>query len=114
MKSDLLLAVTQLAAERNLPNDVVISAVQAALASAYKKDAATGGHDVAVELDPETGDVTVRTFRTVAGEIEDPLLQISIEEAQEQDADAQIGDQITIGQIEHNPTGTFRLNEKDN
>ena len=103
MKSDLLLAVTQLAAERNLPSDVVISAVQVALASAYKKDAATEGHDVAVELDAETGEVTVRTFRTVAGEIEDPLLQISIEDAREQDADAQIGDQITIGYMEHNP-----------
>jgi len=103
MKSDLLLAVTQLAAERNLPNDVVISAVQAALASAYRRDAATGGHDVAVELDSETGDVTVRTFRTVAGEIEDPLLQISIEEAREQDSAAEIGDQITIAYVEHNP-----------
>ena len=103
MKSDLLLAVTQLAAERNLPSDVVISAVQVALASAYKKDAATEGHDVAVELDAETGDVTVRTFRTVAGEIEDPLLQISIEDAREQDAGAQIGDQITIAYMEHNP-----------
>ena len=103
MKSDLLLAVTQLAAERNLPSDVVISAVQVALASAYKKDAATEGHDVAVELNAETGEVTVRTFRTVAGEIEDPLLQISVEDAREQDADAQIGDQITIAYMEHNP-----------
>ena len=101
MKSDLLLAVTQLAAERNLPNDVVISAVQAALVSAYKRDAATEGHDVAVELDAETGDVIVRKFRTVAAEIEDPLLEISLEEAQELQADIQVGDQITTGYIEH-------------
>ena len=103
MKSDLLLAVTQLAAERNLPSDVVISAVQAALVSAYKRDAATGGHDVAVELDSETGDVSVRTFRTVVAEIEDPLLEIAVEEAQEDDKDVQVGDQITTGYIEHNP-----------
>jgi len=103
MKSDLLLAVTQLAAERNLPSDVVISAVQAALVSAYKRDAATGGHDVAVELDSETGDVTVRTFRTVVAEIEDPLLEITVEEAQKDDKDVQVGDQITTGYIEHNP-----------
>jgi len=103
MKSDLLLAVTQLAAERNLPSDVVISAVQAALASAYKRDAAAGGHDVAVELDAETGDVTVRTFRTVVAEITDPLLEISVEEAHELEEDIQVGDQITTGYIEHNP-----------
>ena len=31
MKSDFLIAVTQLAAERNLPRDIVVSAVEAAL-----------------------------------------------------------------------------------
>ena len=35
MKSEFLIAVTQLAAERNLPQDMVVTAVEAALASAY-------------------------------------------------------------------------------
>ena len=44
MKSDFLLAITQLSAEKNLPRDVVIATVEAALISAYKKDAfATNG-----------------------------------------------------------------------
>mgnify|MGYP002174227093 CR=1 FL=1 len=51
MKSDLLLAVTQLAAERNLPQPIVVKAVEAALASAYKRDPAAQGQDVIVELD---------------------------------------------------------------
>ena len=38
MKSDFLLAITQLSAEKNLPKDVVLTAVEAALVSAYKKD----------------------------------------------------------------------------
>ncbi|MDP2744820.1 MAG: NusA N-terminal domain-containing protein, partial [Dehalococcoidia bacterium] len=38
MKSDFLIAVTQLAAERRLPREAIISAIEAALASAYKKD----------------------------------------------------------------------------
>jgi len=36
MKSDFLLAITQLSAEKNLPKDVVLTAVEAALVSAYK------------------------------------------------------------------------------
>lgn len=103
MKSDLLLAVTQLAAERNLPNNVVISAIQAALVSAYKRDPAAGGHDVAVELDPDTGDVTVRTFKTVVEEVTDSDIEISLEDAQKEDANLQVGDQLTTGYIEHNP-----------
>ena len=38
MKSDFMLALTQLSAEKNLPADVVITAVEAALVSAYRKD----------------------------------------------------------------------------
>ena len=33
MKSDFLIAVTQLAAERNLPREMVMSAIEAALVS---------------------------------------------------------------------------------
>ena len=53
MKSDFLIAVTQLAAERNLPQDMVISAVEAALASAYRRENASGGQsNIRVHLDP--------------------------------------------------------------
>src|SRR4030065_10714 len=38
-KNEFLVAITQLAAEKNLPKDVVFDAVETALASAYKKDA---------------------------------------------------------------------------
>ena len=41
LKNDFLTAITQLAAEKNLPKEVVFEAVEAALASAYKKDALT-------------------------------------------------------------------------
>ena len=38
MKSDFLLAITQLSAEKNLSKDVVMAAVESALASAYRKN----------------------------------------------------------------------------
>jgi len=38
MKSDFLIAITQIAAEKNLPKEVVLQAVETALISAYKKD----------------------------------------------------------------------------
>ena len=103
MKSDLLLAVTQLAAERNLPASVVVSAVQDALTMAYKRDPIAGGEDVLVSLDAETGDVTIHTVRNVVEEVEDPDAEWTLEEAQKVDANAQIGDQIKTGLIEENP-----------
>ena len=38
MKSEFMIAITQLAAEKNLPKEVVLQAMEAALVSAYKKD----------------------------------------------------------------------------
>ena len=82
MKSDFLIAVTQLAAERNLPQDMVVSAVEAALASAYRKDSTSGGQtNIRVHLDPNTGEVEVFQSRTIVEEITDDLIEISLAEA---------------------------------
>jgi len=103
LKSDLLLAVTQLAAERNLPQPVVVRAVEAALASAYKRDPAAKGQDVIVEMDPVSGDVVVRTVIHVVDEVEDPLMHFTEEQAQELREGAVVGDIIETGQLEYNP-----------
>ncbi len=103
MKSDLLLAVTQLAAERNLPQPIVVKAVEAALAAAYKRDPAAEGQDVIVEMDPSDGDVIVRTVRHVVEEVEDPLMELTVDDAQELQEGAVVGDIIETGQLEYNP-----------
>ena len=103
MKSDLLIAVTQLAAERNLPQPIVVKAIEAALAAAYKRDPAAEGQDVIVDMDPSDGDVIVRTVRHVVEEIEDPLMEWTVEQAQEFKDNAVVGDIIETGQLEYNP-----------
>ena len=56
MKSDFIIAVTQLAAERHLPREQVMEAIEAGLASAFKKDSFAPGQNVSVKLDPNTGE----------------------------------------------------------
>ena len=92
-KNEFLVAITQLAAEKNLPKEVVFDAVEAALASAYKKDNLATSN-VVVKIDPETGVTRVFTRRTVAEEVEDPETEISLEEARRLKAGAQPGDFI--------------------
>ncbi len=103
MKSDLLIAVTQLAAERNLPQPIVVKAIEAALAAAYKRDPAAQGQDVIVDMDPDDGDVIVRTVRHVVEEVEDPLMELTADDAQELQQGAVVGDIIETGQLEYNP-----------
>ena len=105
MKNELFLALTQLAAERNLDQSIVVSAVKEAIASAYRKDPASKGQDISVEVDSETGDVIVKTILNVLEKenIEDPLSEISEEEAKKIDKDLSAGDFIETGFLEYNP-----------
>ena len=101
MKSDFLIALTQLAAERNLPREIVLSAIEAALASAYRKDAIAAGQNISVKLDPGSGDVTVNILKTVVTEVTDPVTEIIIDEARQLKADAQVGEAISTQRIPH-------------
>jgi len=105
MKSEFLIAITQLAAEKNLPREVVLRAVEAALVSAYKKDAGLQG-DISVRIDPERGTVHVYQHRTVVEEVSDPKTQVSLEEARRLKPDARVGDTITV---EVTPQGAGRI-----
>ena len=91
-KSEFLIAITQLAAERNLPRDLVLSAVEAALISAFKKDH-LADLDLAVRISPSTGDVHVFARHTAVAddELEDPNAQYTLEEARRIRPDIELG-----------------------
>jgi len=95
MKSDFLLAITQLSAEKNLSKETVIGAVEAALVSAYKKDD-FANQNIVVKIDTGTGKVRVWVQRTVVESPSDTGYEISLEEACQIKPEAQIGDTIDI------------------
>ena len=101
MKSDFIMALTQLAAERNLPREIVLSAIEAALISAYRRDGVAAGQDISVKLDPATGDVSVHVVKTAVEEVTDPQQEVSLAEAREIRADAEIGQVIATETLPH-------------
>ena len=105
MKSDMLLAVMQLSAERNLPQESVVSAFEDAIAAAYRRDPAAEEQDVTVKLDPESGDVVINTVVHVVDEIDElePRGQVMVEQARSLSADAQVGDDIITGVLDFTP-----------
>ena len=105
MKSDMLLAVMQLSAERNLPQESVVSAFEDAIAAAYRRDPAVEDQDVKVKLDPESGDVVINTIVHVVDEIDeiDPRGQINVAQARSLNAEAQAGDDIITGVLDFTP-----------
>jgi N utilization substance protein A len=91
MKNEFITAITALAAEKNLPRDTVLEAVEAALASAYKKDN-LANNNVVVKIHPEDGNIKVYTAKTVVEQVEDENVEMTLEEARRFKPDARIGD----------------------
>ena len=91
MKNDFLLAISQLAAEKNLAREVIFQAVEAALASAYRRDGEEGP-EVHVRISGETGDISAFIQKTVVRNVEDSNLEMDLEEASRYKPDARIDD----------------------
>ncbi len=96
MKSEFMLAITQLSAEKNLPKEVVIAAVEAALVSAYRKDNFAPNQNISVKIDPATGGVEVWAEKTVVEQPLDIRREISLSEVSKIKPDAQIGETIKV------------------
>jgi len=106
MKSDFLLAITQLSAEKRLPREVVIEAVEAALMSAYRKDNFAPNQNISVKINPTNGKVEVWAEKIVVEQPSDPRRELSLEKARAIKPDAQIDD---ILQVEATPRNAGRI-----
>ena len=103
MKSDFLIALTQLAAERHLPREQVLQAIEVALASAFKKDNPASGQNISVKLNPNTGEVNVYALKTVVQEVEDSDREISVADAKYIKKGADLGDEVAAEEpLPHN------------
>jgi N utilization substance protein A len=102
MKSDFVLAITQLAAEKNLPRETVLSAVEAALASAYRRDSFAPNQNISVKINPNTGRVEVWVEKTVVKKPADTRLEVSVEEARRFKSDAELDDILMVESTPYN------------
>src|SRR5437879_8355060 len=95
MNRELLLLVDALSREKNVPKEIVFTALEAALASATKKKYADN-IDARVSINRETGDyVPRRRWPSVPdGEQEAPAHQIAITDAAEPDPPLALGDVV--------------------
>ncbi|WP_322797686.1 transcription termination factor NusA [Thermoflexus sp.] len=96
-KSELLLAVNQIAADRNLPREIVLEVLKGALATVFRRMTDVGSTQaVDVEIDLETGQIRVFLQKTVVERVEDPRHEISLEEARRIRPDIRVGEIIRL------------------
>ena len=96
-KSELLLAVNQIASERNLPREIVLDVLKGALATVFRRMTDTSNAQaVDVEIDLESGRVRVFTQKTVVEEVRDPRAEIALAEARRIRPDVRVGDTLRV------------------
>jgi N utilization substance protein A len=103
MKSDFIVALTQLAAERGLPKETVLSAIEDALVSAYRKDSIADGQNISVKLDPGSGDVTVQVLKTVVDDVVNDKAEITLPDARKIVSTSEVGDVVITESMPHIP-----------
>ena len=95
MNNEILDALSQITREKSVDRALLVETLEAGLASAVrKKYGATA--DVEVRFANETGQISVAIRRTVVETVEDPALQMTVEEARAYKPDARVGDVLTF------------------
>lgn len=90
----LTLAVRTIADEKNLPEDVVLSVIEQAIAAAWRRDNGERDQEVRAELNTTNGTAKVFVGREVVEVVGSDAHEISFEDAKKIKADAVLGDII--------------------
>ena len=89
-------AIAQIEKEKGIPSGYMMEKITQALASAYKRDHEGAGDNIEVRADPEKGDVRMYIKKDVVETVDNPAVEISLEEAREKLPHAQLGDVVRI------------------
>lgn len=90
---ELILALEELEKEKGIEKAYLLEAIETALVTAYKKNF-DSLENVRIEMDRQTGATRVFSFKEVVEVVEDPELQISLEEAVNIAKKYKIGDNV--------------------
>lgn len=90
----LTLAVRTIADEKNLPEEVVLSVIEQAIAAAWRRDNGERDQEVRAELNVTDGTAEVYVGREVVEVVGSDAHEISLEDAKKVKKDAEIGDII--------------------
>ena len=90
----LILAITSIAEEKNLPEETVMDVVQQAIAAAWRRDNGDREQDVRAELNTVKGTAKVFVMYQVVEEVENPATELTEADAQEIKKGAKVGDVV--------------------
>jgi transcription termination/antitermination protein NusA len=107
MKNEFALAFNEVLEEKQLPKEIIMTAIESALVSAYRRAVnASNAQEVIARIDPETGKVTIFAEKEVVEEVQDQRTEVTLENARLVKPEANLNDMVVV---ESTPTEFGRV-----
>jgi N utilization substance protein A len=97
MKNEFELAFNEMLEEKQLPKEVILETIEAAMVSAYRRAVnASNAQHIEANIDPVTGAVSVFAEKEVVDVVQDERTEVELGVARQVDEDANIGDMVVV------------------
>ena len=93
-KSELMGALEQIAREKNIPVEEILSMIEGAVVSSLRKHVGKNA-DIRATIDRDSGQFSALVVKKVVETVVDPELELTVEQAQKYKKGAAIGDEVT-------------------
>jgi N utilization substance protein A len=97
MKNEFALAFNEVLEEKQLPKEIIMAAIEAAMVSAYRRAVnASNAQEIIAKIDPETGKVTIFAEKEVVEDVQDQRTEVTLEMARTVNPEANLNDMVTV------------------
>lgn len=97
MKSEFVLAFNEVIEEKQLPKEVILDALEAAMVSAYRKSVnASNAQQIEAKVDPETGGVVIYAEKEVVESVQDTHTEVCLDDAKQYEEEVEIGSTVVV------------------
>jgi transcription termination/antitermination protein NusA len=97
MKNEFALAFNEVLEEKQLPKEVILEALEAAMVSAYRRAVnASNAQHIEAKIDLDTGNVAIYAEKEVVEQVQDDRTEVTISDALNVDSQAALGEMVVV------------------
>ena len=97
MKNEFALAFNEVLEEKQLPKEIILSAIESAMVSAYRRAVnASNAQQVDAKIDPETGQVAIFVEKEVVEDVQDERTEVLLDVARQVNPEVNLGDMAIV------------------
>jgi len=97
MKKEFALAFNEVLEDKQLPREVIIEAIEAAMVSAYRKAVnASNAQQIIAEINPDDGKVRIFAEKEVVDDVQDDRTEVLLAKARKVNPEAELGGMVIV------------------